>query len=99
MTECLRSSASVLHKRWAELEDEHDELAIAIDVARAMRADLAPMRQRQARLLLDINSLVAEIRDARRRRWKTSARCSTSRSSTKSTLHPTSLSTGRRIFL
>ncbi len=64
MTECLRSSASVLHKRWAELEDEHHELAIAIDAARARRADLAPMRERQARLLLDINSLVAEIRDA-----------------------------------
>ena len=63
MTECLRSSA-VLHKRWAELEDEHHELAIAIDAARARRADLAPMRQRQARLLLNINSLVAEIRDA-----------------------------------
>ena len=63
MTECLRSSASVLHKRWAELEDEHHELAIAIDAARARRADLAPMRQRQARLLLNINSLVAEIRD------------------------------------
>ena len=31
---------------------------------RARRADLAPMRERQARLLLDINFLVAEIRDA-----------------------------------
>ena len=29
-----------------------------------MRADWAPMRERQARLLLEINSLVAEIRDA-----------------------------------
>jgi hypothetical protein len=27
-----------------------------------MRADWAPMRERQARLLLEINSLVAEIR-------------------------------------
>ena len=64
MTECLHSSTSVLHKRWAKLEDEHHELAIAIDAARAGRADLAPMHERQARLLLDINSLVAEIRDA-----------------------------------
>ena len=65
MTECLRSSASVLHKRWVELEDEHHELALAIDAARTRRAaDLAPMRERQARLLLDINSLVAKIRDA-----------------------------------
>ena len=58
------ADATFVHKRWAELEDEHHELAIAIDAARARRADLAPMRERQARLLLDINSLVAEIRDA-----------------------------------
>ncbi len=64
MSECLRSSTSVLHKRWAELEDEHHELAIAIDAAPERKADLAPMRERQVRLLLDINSLVAEIRDA-----------------------------------
>ena len=65
MTGSLHSSTSVLHKRWVELEDEHHELALAIDVARTRRAaDLAPMRERQARLLLDINSLVAEIRDA-----------------------------------
>ena len=65
MTGSLYSSTSVLHKRWVELEDEHHELALAIDAARTRRAaDLAPMRERQARLLLDINSLVAEIRDA-----------------------------------
>ena len=65
MTGSLYSSTSVLHKRWVELEDEHNELALAIDAARTGRtADLAPMRERQARLLLDINSLVAEIRDA-----------------------------------
>ena len=29
-----------------------------------MRPDWAPMRERQARLLLEINSLVAEIPDA-----------------------------------
>lgn len=65
MTESLDSSTSALHKRWAELEDEHHELALAIDTARTSRAaDLAPMRERQARLLLDINSLVVEIQDA-----------------------------------
>ena len=65
MTGSLHSSTSVLHKRWVELEDEHHELALAIDAARARRAaDLASMRERQARLLLDINTLVAEIRDA-----------------------------------
>ena len=64
MTESPGSSAFVLHKQWAKLEDEHHELAIEINAARAMGADLAPLRERQTRLLLEINSLVAEIRDA-----------------------------------
>ena len=64
MTESPDPSAFVLHKRWAMLEDEHHELAIAVDAARVREADLAPMRERQARLLLEINALVAEIRDA-----------------------------------
>ena len=64
MNESLYSSTSVLHKRWAELEEEHHQLALAMNDARARRADLAPMRERQAQLLIDINSLVAEIRDA-----------------------------------
>jgi len=64
VTESPHSSTSVLHKQWARLEDEHHELAIAIDAAQARGADLAPMREREARLLLEINSLVAEIRDA-----------------------------------
>ena len=63
MTETTRSVA-LLHKKWAELEDEHHELAIAIDAARAGKANMARMRERQARLLLKINSLVAEIQDA-----------------------------------
>jgi len=64
VTESPGSSAFVLHKQWAKLEDEHHELAIEINAARAMGADLAPLRERQTRLLLEINSLVAEIRDA-----------------------------------
>jgi hypothetical protein len=64
VTETLAASASILHQQWTMLEDEHHQLAMAIDLARGMRADLAPMRERQARLLLEINSLVAEIRDA-----------------------------------
>ena len=64
MTESPHPSASVLHKRWAKLEDEQHELAIAIDAGPASKADLASMRERQARLLLEINSVVAEIRDA-----------------------------------
>jgi hypothetical protein len=65
MTEGPDPSASVLHKQWAKLEDEQHSLAIAIDAARAGDADRAPMRECQARLVLEINSpLVAAIRDA-----------------------------------
>jgi hypothetical protein len=64
MTEGPDPSPSVLHKQWAKLEDEQHALAIAIDASRAGEVDQAPMRERQARLLLEINSLVAAIRDA-----------------------------------
>ena len=64
MTESRDPSAFALHKQWAKLEDEHYELAIAIEAAGARRADLGPMRESQARLLLEISSLVAEIRNA-----------------------------------
>jgi hypothetical protein len=64
MTECPHSSVSVLQKQWAKLEDEHHELALAIDEARARKANLAPMRERQAELLREISSLVAKIRNA-----------------------------------
>jgi hypothetical protein len=57
-------TVSALHKQWAKLEDEHHELAIAIDEARTAGTDLAPMRQRQVKLLLEITSIVAEIRTA-----------------------------------
>ena len=62
MSECSHLSTSVLHKQWAKLENEHHELAIAIDAARAKKADVALMRKRQESLLLQISSLVAEIR-------------------------------------
>jgi hypothetical protein len=52
----------VLHKQWAKLENEHHELAIAIDAAQAKKADVALMRKRQESLLLQISSLIAEIR-------------------------------------
>ena len=64
MSEGPLSSVSALHKQWAKLEDEQQELAIAIDRAGNGGADLASMRERQARLLLEINSVVAAIRDA-----------------------------------
>jgi hypothetical protein len=38
----------VLHKQWAKLENEHHELATAIDAARAKKADVALMRKRAA---------------------------------------------------
>jgi len=64
VTERPRSSISTLHKKWAKLEDEHHQLAIAINEARTAGTDLARMRQRQIELLLEITSIVAEIRDA-----------------------------------
>ena len=64
MTERQYYSISTLHKQWAKLEDEHHRLAIAINEARTAGTELAPMRQRQIELLLEITSIVAEIRDA-----------------------------------
>jgi hypothetical protein len=64
VTERPSSSISTLHKKWAKLEDEHHQLAIAINEARTAGTDLAQMRQRQIELLLEITSIVAEIRDA-----------------------------------
>src|ERR1700756_3058506 len=64
VTKRPRFSISALHKQWAKLEDEHHKLAIAISEARTAGTDLAPMRERQIKLLLEITSIVAEIRDA-----------------------------------
>jgi hypothetical protein len=64
VSERPHASISALHKQWVKLEDEHHRLAIAIDEARSAGTDPAPMRQRQIELLLEITSIVAEIRDA-----------------------------------
>ena len=64
VTERPHSSIFALHRQWMKLENEHHQLARAIDEARDTGTDLAPMRQRQASILLEINSLVYEIRDA-----------------------------------
>jgi len=64
MTERPHSSISILHKQWTKLEDEHHRIARAIDEARSAGTDLSSMRERQVNLLLEIGSLVAEIRDA-----------------------------------
>jgi hypothetical protein len=57
-------SISELHKRWVELENAHHQLACTMKEAELGGADLALLRERQARLLLDINALVAQIREA-----------------------------------
>ena len=53
-----------MHKQWVKLDNEHHQLAVEIEAARARGADLGSMRKGQARLLLEISALVAEIRDA-----------------------------------
>ena len=58
------SSISALHRRWAKRENEHHELTITIAEVGVENADLASMRERQAKLLLDIEALKAEIRRA-----------------------------------
>jgi hypothetical protein len=59
-----RPSVAELHKRWVKLEDEHHQLTIEIDKAKISGAGSEAMRQRQAKLLLAINTLVAAIREA-----------------------------------
>lgn len=62
--EGAHNSIFELHKRWTKLEDEQHQLAAAIRGAEICGADLALLRERQARLLLDINTLVVEISEA-----------------------------------
>ena len=64
MSKGTPASISELHKLWARLEDEHHQIAIALEQAVIGGADVTLLRDRQAKLLLDINSLVATIREA-----------------------------------
>ena len=64
MSGCSQSSMVALHKRWTELEDKHHQITAAIGCAQTIGAELRLMRKRQAELLLEISSVVAEIRDA-----------------------------------
>ena len=64
MTKPSGFSISALHKQWTKLEDEHDQLAKAIAEARDDGTDVVSMQQRQIQLLLEITSIVAEMRDA-----------------------------------
>jgi hypothetical protein len=60
----LHSSVAELHKQWVKLENEQHQLATAIDSGKVDALDREAARQRQAKLLLEITSLVAAIRDA-----------------------------------
>src|SRR5260370_4640064 len=53
-----------MHELWASLENECHRLAIIIEEARNGGADATLLRDRQARLLLEISAVVAEIREA-----------------------------------
>jgi hypothetical protein len=64
VAETPQPSAAELHKRWVALENEQHQLAIAIDAAKIEGVDPEPMRQQQARLLLEINALVFVMKDA-----------------------------------
>lgn len=59
-----RSELYELYTRWAKLENEHHELARTLKEADPAGDDLALLRDRQAKLLLDINAIVAAIREA-----------------------------------
>jgi hypothetical protein len=64
VTEGEHSSIFELHKQWTKLENEHHQLATALAQAEIGGADLALLRERQAKLLLDINALVLKIGEA-----------------------------------
>jgi hypothetical protein len=58
------TTTSELHELWASLENECHRLAILIEEAPGGGADVRLLRDRQARLLLHINAVVAQIREA-----------------------------------
>ena len=64
MVKTLHPSVAELHKQWVKLENEQHQLATAIDSAKVDGLDQEAARQRQAKLLLEITSLVAAIRGA-----------------------------------
>ena len=64
MIQGVHAAIFELHKVWADLENERHQLAIIIEEARNGGADVTLLRDREARLLLDISAVVAEIREA-----------------------------------
>lgn len=64
VSEVDRPAIFELHKRWIELENEHHQLEAAMMQATLGGADLSLLRDRQAKLLLEINALVLQIGEA-----------------------------------
>ena len=64
MSQGVHATMSELHDLWASLENECHQLAIIIEEAGEGGADVTLLRDRQARLLLHISAVVAEIRKA-----------------------------------
>ncbi len=64
MTQGVHATMSELHDLWASLENECHQLAIIIKEAGDGGTDVTLLRDRQARLLLHISAVVAEIRKA-----------------------------------
>jgi hypothetical protein len=64
VTQGVHATISQLHQLWASLENECHRLAMIIEEARDRGADVTLLRDREARLLLDISVVVAEIREA-----------------------------------
>ena len=64
MIQGVHAAISELHKVWGDLENERHQLATIIEEARNGGADVTLLRDREARLLLDISAVVAEIREA-----------------------------------
>jgi hypothetical protein len=64
VTQDVHATISELHELWASLENERHQLAVIIEQARNGGADVMLLRDREARLLLHISAVVAEIREA-----------------------------------
>jgi len=64
VTKAEDSPISALHQLWARLENQQHQLAITMQQAGIDAAAMESMRDRQTWLLLEISTVVAEIRNA-----------------------------------
>jgi len=64
VSEEAQASAANLHELWVKMENECHQLATAIGEARAGGADATLLLDRQARLFVQISSVVAQISNA-----------------------------------